>query len=71
MFTLDNRRLVAFQNAGLGAIPVQRLSLDNPEVLTEFLKKYNPIEGGTKIVITPSADRAASETLLRQMGKIK
>jgi hypothetical protein len=71
LFTLDNRRLVTFQNAGLDEIPIQRLSMTDPAVAKEFLRKFNPIDGGTKIVITPNSDRAATEALLRQMGKIK
>jgi hypothetical protein len=45
--------------------------MSDPAVLKELLRKFNPIEGGTKIVITPNSDRAAAEALLHQMGKIK
>ncbi|RPH76242.1 MAG: hypothetical protein EHM77_09425 [Planctomycetaceae bacterium] len=71
LYTLDNRRLVAFQNSGLNEIPIRRLSMSDPGVAKEFWRKFNPIEGGTKIVITPNADRAAAEALLREMGKTK
>jgi hypothetical protein len=70
-FTLDNRRLVTFQNAGLDEIPIQRVPMTDPAVAREFVRKFNPIEGGTKIIITPNSDRPAAVALLRQMGKIK
>jgi hypothetical protein len=72
LVTLDNRRLAAFQNAGIESIPTQRLSLSDPAVAAEFAKKYNPINGGNIIVVTPNASgRGAAESLLRQYGKIE
>ena len=71
LFTLDNRRLAAFQAANVEQIPIQRVSLSNRAIRAEFLQKFNPIEGGTKIVITPKSGRAAAEEILRQFGKIK
>ena len=40
LITLDNRRLVAFQNAKINRIPIRRVSLDDPKILKEFGDKY-------------------------------
>ena len=71
LFSLDNRRLAAFQAAGVKEIPIQRVSLSDPVIRTEFQKKFNPIDGGSKIVIVPKSGRAAAEAVLRKQGKIK
>jgi hypothetical protein len=72
LVTLDNRRLLAFQAAGIKEIPIQQLSLSDPVVQRDFLRKYNPIEGGNIIVVTPNAaGRADAEELLREYDKIK
>ena len=72
LFTLDNRRLVAFQNAGLTEIPIQRVPLSDPAIMKEFLRKFNPVNGGQSIVVTPNAaGRGTAEAVLRQYGKIK
>jgi RHS repeat-associated protein len=73
VFTLDNRRLLAFQSAGVDSIPVQFVSLKDPKIAEEFFNKLNPINGGLMIVITNSTKkgRAPAERLLRKHGKIK
>ena len=72
LYTLDNRRLAALGAAGLSRIPVQVLSLSDPAVAQEFLEKFNPVNGGQNIVITPTAGgRRPAETLLRSNGKIR
>lgn len=72
LYTLDNRRLVAFQNAGIEKIPVQRLSLKDPKIRKEFDRKWNPVNEGKKIVVIPNADaRESASELLREYGKIK
>jgi hypothetical protein len=71
LYSLDNRRLVAFKNAGVDGVPIHRVSLDDPKVAREFRAKFNPIEGGTKIVITPGSGRREAEKLLAEKGKIK
>ncbi|MBX7066089.1 MAG: hypothetical protein K1X28_02545 [Parachlamydiales bacterium] len=72
MYTLDNRRLAAFQNAGIKKIPIKRVSLGDPKIEMEFRKKFKPICGGEKIVIIPnSSDRIAELNNLRSYGKIE
>ena len=72
LYTLDNRRLVAFQAAGLSKIPVHILSLSDPAVAREFMKKFNPVNAGLNIVITPDPDgRRPAEVILRSNGKIR
>ena len=72
LFTLDNRRLAAFQAGGVKKIPVERLSLSDPAVAKEFAKKFNPVNGGRHVVVTPNAaGRTQAERILRQHGKIQ
>lgn len=72
LFTLDNRRLVAFQNAGLQSIPIEKVSLGRSEILKEFRNKYRPINGGRNIVVLDSSERKNIERdLLRSYGKIE
>ena len=66
-WTLDNRRLVAFQAAGLTNIPVQRVSMNDPLIAEEFYDKHNPIDQGTEragkmIVIGENRDMANAIT---------
>ena len=71
LITLDNRRLLAFQAAGVN-VPIQRVSLSNPSIAAEFAKKFNPVNGGQNIVVTPNAaGRSAAEAVLREHGKIR
>jgi hypothetical protein len=71
LYSLDNRRLAAFQAAGVGQIPIQNVSLDDPDIAAEFLDKFNPIDGGSIIVVTPNAaGRNSAEELLRAYDKI-
>lgn len=40
--------------------------------MKEFLRKFNPVNGGVNIVVTPNAaGRDAAEAVLQQYGKIK
>jgi len=71
LITLDNRRLLAFQAAGV-KIPIKRVSLTDPDIAKEFAKKFNPVNGGENIVITVnSKGRKAAEAVLRQYDKIR
>jgi hypothetical protein len=71
-WSLDNRRLVAFKQAGVKEIPIQKVSLKDPAILREFQKKFNPIDGiGDWIVITPRKGRELTEKVLREYGKIR
>lgn len=67
--SLDNRRLTVFKAAQVDSVPVQRLSLSDPAVQAEFLKKFKPINDGNMIIVVPSAERAAARKLLREYGK--
>src|SRR5262249_49239293 len=69
LYTLDNRRLTVFKAAQVDEIPVRRVELDDPGIRAEFLKKFNPIEGGTKNVVVTSSGRAEARRLLREYGK--
>jgi len=70
-FTLDNRRLAAFQNAGVREIPIQRVSLHDPNIFDEFFDKYNPVNNGLNTVVIPKAKfREETVKSLREYGKI-
>jgi hypothetical protein len=72
LWSLDNRRLLASQNAKLDSISVKMESLSDLKVLEEFQDKYKPINGGKMIVVLPKAtERPAAKALLRQYGKIE
>ena len=73
-FTLDNRRLVAFNGAGLGDIAIQVVDKNDPEIM-RLLKnptRMNPIGGeGKSIVIAPGIEHASVRELLRLKNLIK
>jgi hypothetical protein len=71
-FTLDNRRLAAFQNAGVREIPIQRVSLSDIKIAEEFDLKFNPINNGKLVDVIPrSVERGTEENFLRSHGKIR
>jgi len=68
-FSLDNRRLVAFNQAGVKNIPIEVVR--RSDVAKEFRNKFNSIGGeGNFIVIDIAQNRRANEALLRQRGRI-
>lgn len=73
-FTLDNRRLVAFNGAGLGDIAIHVVDKNDPEIM-RLLKnptRMNPIGGeGKSIVIAPGTGYASIRELLRLKNLIK
>jgi RHS repeat-associated protein len=72
LWSLDNRRLLAFSQAGVKTVPVKIVSLADPAIAAEWAAKANPIGGvGRFIVVTPRAGRPAAEALLRSYGLIK
>ncbi len=48
-YSLDNRRLFAFKEAGVKEIPVNVRDLSDPKILEEFLRKFDTKNGGTSI----------------------
>ncbi|WP_175875910.1 LysM peptidoglycan-binding domain-containing protein [Burkholderia sp. BCC0097] len=71
-FSIDNRRLVAFNLAGVRDVPIQIVTLDNPAVAARFFDRFDPIGGvGKNIVIAPSSARTPAQLLLRDSGLIK
>jgi hypothetical protein len=69
LFSLDNRRLLTFQTANIESIQIKRLSLQDPDILNEFSRKFRPIENGEKIVVVQKTDRAAARRILREFNK--
>ncbi|WP_157768767.1 hypothetical protein [Paracidovorax avenae] len=71
-FSIDNRRLVAFNLAGVKDVPIQVMSLEDQVVATRFFDRFDPIGGiGQNIVITPSSGRTPAQLILRDPGLIK
>ena len=65
-WALDNRRLIAFKQAQLSRVTFKKVSLENQSVLKEFLRKWNPIGGeGKMIITTPRAGHRAVKEALR------
>lgn len=72
LFSLDNRRLATFQHAGVGDIPVEIVSLKNPDVYKRFISRFDPIDGeGLNIVFATSQQREAAQRLLVEFNKIR
>ncbi|MEO8178048.1 MAG: pre-toxin TG domain-containing protein [Deltaproteobacteria bacterium] len=71
LITLDNRRLAAFEAAGVKEIPVQRVSLSDPKIAKEFDKKFRPVNGGRHVVVVENAaGHKEAERVLGEHGKI-
>lgn len=73
-FTLDNRRLIAFNAAGVDNIPFQVVNASDPEIATLLRNpsRLNPIAGeGRYIVVAPKAGQVAARQLLLENGLIK
>lgn len=73
-FTLDNRRLIAFNAAGVDSIPVQVVDASDPAIATLLRNptRMNPIAGeGQYIIVTPKVDQQSARQLLLENGLIK
>jgi hypothetical protein len=71
-FSLDNQRLVTFQQAGIQEIPIKIISLENQMVAKRFFARFDPIAGeGNSIVMVTTQLRQMSQQLLNNMGLIK
>ena len=71
-FSIDNRRLLSFNQAGVDDVPIQVMSLKDPVAANRFFSRFDPIRGeGLNIVITPSLGRTAAQQLLKDYGLIR
>ena len=72
MFSVDNRRLIAYSSAGVEEVPVKIVSGEDPEI-SELLKgRFDPIGGqGNYIVVAPSAQRPFVQQTLYDYNLIK
>jgi hypothetical protein len=73
-FSLDNRRLIAFNATRVDSIPFQVVSASDPAIaaLLRNPSRMNPVGGeGVYIVVAPRADQVAARQLLRENGLIK
>ncbi|MCA8923025.1 MAG: hypothetical protein KDD82_14515 [Planctomycetes bacterium] len=72
LFSLDNRRLLAFKSAKVPSVPIERVSLQNPAIAREFGRKFNPIRGqGNIIVVASRRERPEALELLLRAGLIE
>jgi RHS repeat-associated protein len=70
LWALDNRRLVAFAQAGIKNIPVEVVEMS--DVALEFAKKFDPIGGlGQYVVVAASKDSRSAWLLLKEFGLVK
>lgn len=71
-FSMDNRRLVAFNHAGITEVPIEIVSLKDRLVAQRFTSRFDPIGGeGLNIVITPSSARFQAQQTLKDYELIK
>jgi hypothetical protein len=73
-FSLDNRRLVAFNAAGVDNVPIQIVSSSDPSIATLLRNptRMNPIgDEGRYIVIAPKTGQSPARQLLLERGLIK
>jgi hypothetical protein len=72
LFSIDNRRLLAFNIAGIEKIPVEIVSLSDPFISQIFGERFNPILGlGKIVVVVRAADREAELANLAERNMIK
>jgi hypothetical protein len=71
-FSMDNRRLVAFNAAGAKDIPIEVVNLRDPSVAARFADRFDPIAGqGKMIVVVPNSGRTAAQQLLYDNSLIR
>jgi hypothetical protein len=70
-WSLGNRRLLSFKEAGAARITLRLESLEDPKIRKEFLNKHYPINDGTIVIIGPRRGRDEAERILRELGKIR
>lgn len=71
LWSLDNRRLFAYNLAGVQKIPVTVVSLQCENIREEFEDKHNPIDKiGNHVVVVGRKDRNLALDLLAKLGKI-
>lgn len=64
-FSMDNRRLVAFNAAGIRDNPIEVVSLKDPSVAARLAGRFDPIGGqGKMIVVVDNAGKSAAQQLL-------
>ncbi len=71
LFSIDHRRLLAFNSAGVDKIPVHIVSLDDPAIYLKFRNRFNPIlDEGQYAVVVPKSGRVDALSLLEEYGMI-
>ena len=72
LFSLDNRRLMAFNLAGVSEIPVQVVSLDDPGVAERLRYRFDPVlSRGEYVVVASRETRDETLDLLYQHEMIR
>jgi len=72
LFSLDNRRLLAFNSAGVDKVPVKIVSSDDPFVSKKLLRRFDPIVGeGHYVVVVPKTERVEALNLLEKYDMIR
>lgn len=72
LFSVDNRRLMAFSTANIEEIPIEIVSMEHDAKLAErFYDRLNPIaKEGNYIVVVNSKGRREAQELLYEHGLI-
>ncbi len=72
LFTLDNRRLLAFNLANISEIPVEVVSMSDMSVSARFKNRWDPIRGqGNYVAVATVKERPMTQQLLYENGLIK
>jgi len=72
LFSIDNRRLLAFNSAEVDKVPVQIVSSQDRAVAYKLGRRFDPILGkGQYAVVVPKSGRAEALSLLEEYGMIK
>ena len=71
-FSIDNRRLVAFNAAGIEHVPTEVVSLGDPVISSKFQDRFFPIDGeGLYVIVVPRSEREDALNILEECGKIR
>lgn len=65
VYSLDNRRLKAYKDAGVTDAPIIVEDLNKPEILKEFRKKYSTKDDGATVRIETAKERKARKAAER------
>lgn len=71
-FSFDNRRIVSYNLADVGDVPIQVMGLDDAAFAARVDRRLSPIGGeGLRVIVTPSSERGSVIADLYRRGLIQ